>query len=553
MLIYIIKFSACLTALLIFYKLFLERESIHVFKRFYLLAALVFSSVVPTLVFTEYVVSRPSTDMVIQPITYSNEVINVPLALESDILDVAPLIWGIYFLGLIFFGIKFIKNLFQIFRRIRNNPKQRAVTFVRVLLHENFPPHTFFKYIFLNKVKLESNEIPKEVLIHEETHAKQKHSLDVLFIELLQIVMWFNPLIYFMRKSIKLNHEFLADKAVLKKGIASSTYQNTLLSFMTPIQHQSLANAINYSSIKKRFTVMKKNTSKKSIWLRSIALLPLLAILLLSFSDKVAVINHEESKTTVVEVFQEKVTPEMVSTYNVLAKKYNKQPKETRIVPIKDLRVLEDIYRKMTEGQKDDAQPFPEYPIQDGASRKLMAEYNKLAKYYNNMPKKKMKVLGKDVKRLEYIHGLMSEKQKADTEPFPDFPSMPEPPPPPPVPEVAVIGTAKSVSPSRALAPTVVKGEVSSIQPLQPPTPDAPVIAGTANVPPPPPPPKSPLQFVKEMIEQDAIFYYNGKKIGSKKAVELLESSGHISLKTRHTGLKRPKVELSDKPIVIEN
>ena len=294
MLLYLLKFTACLAALLIFYKLFLERESIHVFKRFYLLAALVFSLIVPALVFTEYVVVETSPVSLSQPLTYSNEVINVPQALEADAADISPLLWGIYILGVLFFSIKFLKNLFQIFNRIRKNPKLKKVPFVRVLLLQELPPHTFFKYIFLNKEKLEAKQIPEEVLLHEETHARQKHSLDVLFIELLQIVMWFNPLIYFIRKSIKLNHEFLADQAVLNKGVTPSTYQNTLLSFMSPIHHQSLANAINYSSIKKRFTVMKSKSSKTSVFLRSLLLLPLLATLLFSFSKTKTVFYIKE-------------------------------------------------------------------------------------------------------------------------------------------------------------------------------------------------------------------------------------------------------------------
>jgi len=102
----------------------------------------------------------------------------------------------------------------------------------------------------------------------------------------MQILFWFNPLIYFIKHSIKLNHEFLADNAVLKQGIASSTYQNTLLAFSSNAAEPKLANAINYSSIKKRFTVMKTHTSKQAFWLRNLILLPLLAILIYSFSEK---------------------------------------------------------------------------------------------------------------------------------------------------------------------------------------------------------------------------------------------------------------------------
>jgi len=138
------------------------------------------------------------------------------------------------------------------------------------------------------------------VILHEQTHATQKHSLDILFIELLQIVFWFNPFLYFIKHSIKLNHEFLADRAVLNKGIATSTYQNILLAFSSNAHTPPLANSINYSStrlielftkqsfgqVKKRFTIMKTHTSKRAVWLRTLLLLPLITLVLYGFSNR---------------------------------------------------------------------------------------------------------------------------------------------------------------------------------------------------------------------------------------------------------------------------
>ena len=158
-----------------------------------------------------------------------------------------------------------------------------------MLLEDLATPHTFFKYLFFNKFKFETKQIPQEILLHEQTHSKQKHSIDVLFIELLQIVFWFNPLIYFIKHAIKLNHEFLADQAVLNHGIETASYQKTLLNFSSNSKQPHLANAINYSFIKKRFTIMRTHTTKRAIWLRSIVLLPLLAILIYGFSEKVVI------------------------------------------------------------------------------------------------------------------------------------------------------------------------------------------------------------------------------------------------------------------------
>src|SRR5690606_15934892 len=139
--------------------------------------------------------------------------------------------WTIYFIGVLLFTVKFIYNLNSILIIIKQNPKFKTKKSINVLLEELIVPHTFLSYIFLNKTHFETYQIPKEVLIHEEVHVTQKHSLDILFIETCQILLWFNPLIYMLKKTMKLNHEFLADREVINQGITLSTYQQILLAF----------------------------------------------------------------------------------------------------------------------------------------------------------------------------------------------------------------------------------------------------------------------------------------------------------------------------------
>ncbi|MGI9550436.1 MAG: M56 family metallopeptidase [Aurantibacter sp.] len=570
MLIYILKSAACLAILFLFYKLFLEKENMHVFKRFYLLGALLFSLIIPTIVFSEYVVVEPQVYEAPTQSVMVESSHNIPPALESDVMDIAPLLWIVYFLGMFFFGIKFLKNLFQIFKRIHRNPKYKNASFIQVLLQEKIPPHTFFKYIFLNKSKFESKLIPREVLLHEETHAIQKHSLDVIFIELLQVIFWINPLIYFFKKAIKLNHEFLADRAVLNKDVDAITYQNTLLSFLSSESAKryqlTLPNAINYSSIKKRFTIMKSKTSKKAIVFRSFLLLPLLALLLAGFT-------------------------------------------QTKLVKVP------------LEKEAIVAGKFSPPTFQEGATEEQVAEYDALAGKYNTLIDKEENVWIKkgDVERLEYLHGIMTEEQRANAEPFPDFPEPPEPPEAPVEIEEEVLELEREmerqaeameeqriemekeaeameeqriemerqakvmeeqeVEMNREMEhQTHVREEQQIVMEKQAETTEEQQVEMERQVeimeeqqaeieeqvremkeremilPPPPPAPsepKSPMEFVKEMKEKNAEFYYNGKKISAAKAIEILESSEHISLEARHTNLKRPKVELSDGPIKV--
>jgi hypothetical protein len=344
--IYILKSGLCLAVFYGFYKLLLENESFHNFKRFYLLASLVLAFVIPLITFTEY------REIIPQEVPLFSIEIPQNTITKTTLLAYLPIVfWSIYGLGVFLFGFKFLKNLLELVHKIKRNPKFKNESLINVLLQDLVIPHTFFSYIFLNKQKFESHQIPKEVLLHEETHAKQKHSIDVVFIEIFQILFWFNPFIYLIKRSIKLNHEFLADQSVLNKGVIPSKYQQILLAFSSNASEPQLANAINYSSIKKRFTIMKTQTSKQSLWIKSFILLPLLAILTFSFSNKQIVTQ------------QQKATPKEITEYNQLAKKYNLMSESVEFIVKKEEKErLNYLYNKMSVTQRKTAELFPVFP-----------------------------------------------------------------------------------------------------------------------------------------------------------------------------------------------
>jgi len=360
MLVFIFKSTACLLAFLLFYKLVLEREKMHRFNRFYLLTALVLSFGIPLVTFTTVVEVQPLVALSeeFEPFTLTQS--------QEDFIEepsnrVHLILGGIYGLGFTIFLILFIKNSVQMYFKISYNEKRENENTVLVLLKKRTIPHTFLKYIFLEKKAIENNEIPEAVLLHEEAHAVQKHSLDVLFVEILQIIFWFNPLIYLAKHRIKLNHEFLADDAVLHHGVSTTDYGKILLDYSQPnFKNKSLsigmANSINYSSFKKRFTVMKKNTSKKSVWLRSLFFLPLVAALIYGFSNKetVEVVvqsnQNEVTEQVVPQNTEEGATEKMMQEYNDYIQKY--QSVKKRILKISEYNRIKDIYDLMTAEQK---------------------------------------------------------------------------------------------------------------------------------------------------------------------------------------------------------
>ena len=192
---------------------------------------------------------------------------------------------AIYLLGSAPFFFRLIGSLVTLLKRIHRNPQIKIKQATVVLVDEKVLPHTFLNYIFVNKEDYENRRIEQELFTHELAHVREKHSMDVLLIELFQIIFWFNPILIFIRKSICLNHEFIADQEVINKHKNISEYQGILLALVTGGQNGRLSSNINYSLTKKRFKMMVKYSSRLSKRLARLALIPLTLVLIFLFAD----------------------------------------------------------------------------------------------------------------------------------------------------------------------------------------------------------------------------------------------------------------------------
>jgi hypothetical protein len=283
-------------------------------------------------------------------------------------ISLETVLWYIYGLGALIFSVRFFVNLIKLYFNILRNEKVMQQSFIYVLLKEYRIPHSFFKYIFLNKVKYNNDKIPKEVLLHEETHAKQLHSLDIILIELLQIVFWFHPLIYILKQHVKLNHEFLADQSVLNQGIEAKTYQHILLQFSSNTQDFKLSSAINYSSFKKRFTVMKTQTSKTRNWLSILLLIPISAILYYGFAENEYVerdyLSSNLSEVSKSQLDKVKTYREAVDNYNKAVRLFindNRYIDDERAKHLKS--VTDDLFKSFSDEEKTQFNIFKTRPI----------------------------------------------------------------------------------------------------------------------------------------------------------------------------------------------
>jgi len=145
----------------------------------------------------------------------------------------------------------------------------------------NIIPFSFGRSIFINPALHNTEEI-REIILHEFVHARQKHSIDIIWSELLCLLNWYNPFAWMIRRSIRQNLEFIADQKVLDHGIDRKQYQYLLLKVIGNKQF-SIASKFNFSSLKKRIAMMNKMRSAGLHLLKFLFILPLLAVLLLAF------------------------------------------------------------------------------------------------------------------------------------------------------------------------------------------------------------------------------------------------------------------------------
>ena len=286
MIAYLIESAICLTALYLLYYFLLRNIKTFEFNRFYLLFTIIFSLAIPFVQYTteiklplaqnindySYTIKKITTPLTIKQEPTSNVSFNLIDFLTVIYLLVSGILW-----------IRFIFNLYKMISTVKKG-KRISKTFPVIVLSSNTSlPYSFLQYIILNKTAYENGTIESELILHEQTHCKQKHTIDILFIELVKIFFWFNPVVWIIRKEIQLNHEYLADKGVLQSQNVKD-YQNILLNLVFRNNSTYLASDFNFSLTKKRLIMMKRNNSLAASIVRRIAIVPLVFLLAVSLT-----------------------------------------------------------------------------------------------------------------------------------------------------------------------------------------------------------------------------------------------------------------------------
>lgn len=302
---FLLKSTISLTVFLGFYHLVLEKEKMHQFNRFYLLLSIVISLVIPFLTFEIIKIIpvvqniEPLNTVITSSVLPENEIQGTSAPIEEKINFIPYVLWSLYGLISFLMLLRFGKNIWLLISKSSSNPNVKYKNANLVLVEEKTLPHTFLNSIFINFDDYNNRNIEEELYTHELVHVTQKHTLDILFIEFLKVIFWFNPVFIFYKKAIQLNHEFLADEEIVKTYNNVSYYQNLLLQKGSGQQTIYLASNLNYLVTKKRLLMMTKSTSQKIAVLKKIAIVPILAGLFYFFCIEVVAQEKIISDTTI--------------------------------------------------------------------------------------------------------------------------------------------------------------------------------------------------------------------------------------------------------------
>jgi hypothetical protein len=292
---YLLELNACLLISYLLYALLLRQETCFRFNRWYLLLTPLLALLVPFMHFNLSPVQLPAyvfiaTDGFFGSVPAPATPAAVPG--QSGAYHWLPVIAVIYGGGVLFQSGRLLWQLGQIRRLLRHHRDKirhwRGYWFIEAT---GMPAFSFFRYLFWNPAQPLDSPEGAAILAHEEAHIRQGHSFDVLYLQVLGIVCWYNPVVYGYQRAITRTHEYLADAQALRTT-TPYTYAHLLLNQLTQPAAVSLGNHFHQSTTQNRIHMITQHT-RKPRWYKALLSTSLLTLALL-----VAACQTEEPFTT---------------------------------------------------------------------------------------------------------------------------------------------------------------------------------------------------------------------------------------------------------------
>ena len=341
--------------LLLCYMLFLHKEKYHQLNRFYLLFSLVFSSLLPFIRF-----SIPEQHLIPNTQSFLTTVTEAPAIPFGMIL---------YVTGLVLFFILFILRLFKVLKQIIGKHYIEMNGLKVIDNPEQKVPFSFFHYVVVDSTTFELEELDL-VLRHEAAHAQQRHTLDILFVELLGVVCWFNPFVWAYKSALKSQHEYAADASVIHSNVPRNDYFDLILK---QIRHQNrLAPVHSFSAtaVKSRIRMMMATVHGRHRWMRYLSVIPVLVLLVVGNSLLA-------SSKNVPSFMENVVVPAAVS------QSLSENSDKTETVPMENIKAKRAVRQTKTHSQHTDEVSQPN--VLESQSW-LSTQYGDPVKFYDKVP-----------------------------------------------------------------------------------------------------------------------------------------------------------------------
>ena len=261
-----------------YYTLFLKNTIYHAYNRFYLLASMALSLVIPFFKLSSFTVSEEQAAGAKQVLIYLTQ-LPAAQAQEESIAWEFLVIMGIsaLFVGYLAYSILKVFRL----KAVSAKKQMGDFTFIETDLDE--APFSFFSNLFWKKSISMEDESGRKILQHELAHIREKHSWDRLFSQLICSIFWMNPFNWIMQKELQNIHEFIADRDAVGTGEVDA-FAKMLLQTYYGNHFLNPSHSFYYSSIKRRIIMLTTSNTPKYAYLRKVAVLPLVAISLVLFS-----------------------------------------------------------------------------------------------------------------------------------------------------------------------------------------------------------------------------------------------------------------------------
>ena len=282
-LVYILKSSLCLALFYLFYRLLLSKETFHRFNRIALLGVMLISCLLPLVRVTVDRATVVNTSVML----VEKDMLMYPWEMQTVVQEEAAFPWrewlvAVYLLGIFFFLLRNLWSLVRMLYLIRHSRCRQMENGICLVIHQaGFAPFSWMKYIVISQTDLDENGT--DILIHEEAHIRNRHSWDLLLVELCVWLQWFNPAAWLLKQELQNVHEYEADEAVLRQGIDAKRYQMLLIKKAVGASY-SIANSFNHSSLKKRITMMIRKKSNPWARAKYLYVLPLAAVTVAAFA-----------------------------------------------------------------------------------------------------------------------------------------------------------------------------------------------------------------------------------------------------------------------------